>query len=529
MSLENPHGPDIEARLRLMRDGVINNVGLLVSGALSIILVPIMLRALGAEAYGLWIYALVLAGLTSALDVGIGASVTREVAGTLSGGFSNETIRFVAAACTAYLMLGLLGALLISSLGVPLIAGMRLSSEAGRIARLVFIFVGVGFAGDQMSAFATTVLRGLRRFDTVNLTSVARALTRAVGLIVLLNAGGRLVAVAVWHAFIAVAMAAVGLAVAIRLEPRFSFRLDHFDWDSLRGHIPFGLASQVALALINATWGIGPLIIGMTLGPSWVTPYHIGQKFPVAIWGVTWRAGEVLFPAASEHQRAKNMTSTREVLEVGTRWIVVLALPICIVLWIVAPHLLRAWVGETRPETVMVLRLTTAAVFVDALGEGSFHLLWGRGAVRTVLRVVGIMVSLSSGLALLFLVRSGIVGAAWALLVAAAFGWLALLTAASRVCGIRVLALLRGALQGLVIPGLVCATLALATTYFRPQGAWLTVLSASFAAGSTYVAMLYLHGGRHEEKEFVRQSVGFTSTLLRSSYQGFRRALRRID
>ena len=520
MNADNGNALDVDARVRLMRDGVINNAGLVVSGVVSLILVPFLLKGLGAEAYGLWIAALVLAGLMGVLDVGLGTSVIREVAATLSTEIRDETTRFVAATGNAYLVIGLVGALLIMILGVPLSAGMHLSAKTRQLAFAVFLLVGLTFAADQLGGFASSILRGLRRFDVFNLISIAGVLLRGAGVIVLLSIEAGLVAVAAWCAVAATATAVAGLAVASWFGPRFRFRLGYFSWASLRAHIPFSVASQIASGLLNAAWSAGPLLIGVVLGSSWVVPYYIGQKFPMAVCGITFRAGEVLFPAASEHERAKNLTGTREVLEVGTRWIVVLALPICTVLFIVAPNVLRAWVGEALPETVMVLRLTTVAVFADALGEGALQLLWGRGAMRTVLKVVGGMAILSFSLTLGLLPQLGIVGAAWVLLGTFVFGWLALLRAAAQECGVRVFPLVRAVAQGLLLPFLVCALPALGIAFFAPGGGWLAVAGASLVAGSAYAAALYLHGSREEERAIIEWPAKLAVNLVRSFCRG---------
>jgi O-antigen/teichoic acid export membrane protein len=520
MNAGNGNALDVDARVRLMRDGVINNAGLVVSGVVSLILVPFLLKGLGAEAYGLWIAALVLSGLMGVLDVGLGTSVIREVAATLSIETRDETTRLVAAAGNAYLLIGLVGASLVMVLGVPLSASMHLSARTHQLAFAAFFLAGLTFAADQLGGFAASILRGLRRFDASNLISIVGVLLRAAGVIVLLSIGAGLVAVAAWYAVAAATTAVVGLAVVSRLGPRFRFRLGYFNWASLRAHIPFSIASQVASGLINATWSAAPLLIGVLLGSAWVVPYYIGQKFPLAVSGLTWRAGEVLFPAASEHQRAKNLPGTRDVLEVGTRWIVVLALPICTVLLIVAPTLLRAWVGEAQPDTVMVLRLTAAGVFANALGEGALHWLWGRGAMKTVLRVVGAMAILSFGFTLGLLPRLGIVGAAWVLLGTFIFGWSALVGAASHECGVRVSHLVRVVAQGLLLPFLACALPVLGIAHYVPGSGWLVVAGASLVGGSAYTAVLYLHGSREEERAIIKWPAKLAVNLVRSICRG---------
>lgn len=104
---------DAHERLRLIRDSLINKSSYLVSGLVGIILVPLLLRGLGAELYGLWIAALAVASVMQVVDFGLGLSVAREVAAASSGLGREAAARFVAAAGNAYLFLGLFGGLLL--------------------------------------------------------------------------------------------------------------------------------------------------------------------------------------------------------------------------------------------------------------------------------------------------------------------------------------------------------------------------------------------------------------------------------
>jgi len=89
-----------------------------------------------------------------------------------------------------------------------------------------------------------------------------------------------------------------------------------------------------------------PIVIGLVLGSSSVVPFHIGRRIPQMISALYMRASAVFFPAVSEHAQGRNRASIREILEVGTRWVVVWALPVCMVLWILAPELLQAWISN---------------------------------------------------------------------------------------------------------------------------------------------------------------------------------------
>ncbi len=503
-------------RLRLMRDGLVNNSASAVSAIVGIILVPIMLNGLGTESYSLWIAALALLGMPAGFDFGLGATVVREVAarGHESG---EDPAAFVQAAGNAYLLYGMLGGLVIAALGLPLSRGLHLSPSVQQVAPVVFALGGVCFFAEQQMAFASATLRGLRRFDAVNLISAAAVLVRAVGLVALLKAGEALVALMAWYALAAVGVSILGFAVVGRLDSSLRLRLARLRWGPLRAHISFALASQMIRILIQTIWETGPLLVGLVLGSVWIVPFYIGQKFPYTTVGATWRVAEVLFPAASRDERTDNAARTRETLELGTRWIVTLSVPVCLVFWALGPDLLRAWVGEAKPEPVRVLWLMTAVVLADALGLGSLYILWGYGRARSLVAVLGTVAASTVVLSLVLLKTVGVSAVAIAMLISIATGSGALLYMASKMCGMGIYELVRKSFRGLLLPSLFSAAVAVGISRAFPVNGWLEVVGASMVIGSAYLVSFYFSGARAEERELARQMASLPILALRAS------------
>src|SRR5207244_3044479 len=127
-------------------------------------------------------------------------------------------------------------------------------------------------------------------------------------------------------------------------------------------------------------------LIAALRGPAAVVPYYVGQRFPLALLRLTGRSAEVVYPAAAEHQ--DDTVKSREVVVAATRTMLFVALPLAIGLWLLAPNLLLRWIGNSYPDVVLVLRLTTAAVVSSALGSSSLQMIWGRGQVRALLRLL---------------------------------------------------------------------------------------------------------------------------------------------
>jgi O-antigen/teichoic acid export membrane protein len=508
-------------RLRLMRDGLVNNSSSVVSAVVGIVLVPIMLRGLGKESYGLWIAALAVLAVPAGFDFGLGAAVVREVAAR-RGDQDQDAAIFVQSAGNAYLVYGMLGGLAIATLGLPLSRGLHLSRAVESVAPAVFALGGVCFFADQQMAFASATLRGLRRFDAANFLAATAVLLRAAGIVALLEAGQQIVALMAWYTLAGGAVAALGLGLVTRYDASLRFRPARLNWNALRARMSFALASQVVRIVVKSIWELGPLIVGLVLGSVWMVPFYVGEKFPRTVAGATWQAGEVLFPAASEDERAQNAARTRETLELGTRWVVFLALPACIILWALGPGLLHAWVSEVQPDAIRVLRLMTGVILADALGLGALYILWGYGRTRTLVTVLGAAAVSMVVLSLVMLRVTGIVGVSWAMLISIALASVAFLFEATRMCRMEISELVRNSFRGLWLPGLVAAGVAVGLVRGFDITGWPRLVGASFAIGIAYLASFYFGGARAEEVELAWQMARLPLVAVRASLKIFR-------
>ncbi len=523
----NPNKLVTDERVRLMRDGVFNNASLLISGLIGVVLVPIMLRGLGVESYGIWIAALSLIETVGLIDFGLGLSVTREVAASLTSVSGSEAEPFVKAAGTIFFLVGIVGGILIATLGLPLSSGLHLSAKNRQIAPTVFALAGVSFLGDRLLAFTSCVLRGLRRFDVSNLFAIITALFRAIGIILIIKAETGLIPLMMWQVVAILAAALLGQWAIVNLQGKFRFRAGRVNWKLVRSRLPFGLASQLTTILEVMIWVVVPLLVGVVLGPRWIAPYYIAQQFPRAVGPIMWAAAEALFPAVSQHQKEQDIAETRGILEVGTRWIVVVSLPLCLGLWVVAPKLLQAWVGNVPPGSTLILRLTTAAVFLEGIAAASIQILWGRGAMRILVVVPCCLTVTSLGLTLVLLPRMDFVGAAWGLVVPMFLASLAYLHIGAHTCGIQVRELISTSVAGLLLPVLAFLAFCLSINYMTGPG-WFGVVAACVGGGLGYLGSFILTGAREEELTLLRKVIEFPRALGYDSYRRLRHSLARV-
>ena len=490
-------------RLRLMRHAVVNNLAAPASAVIGILLVPVMLGALGQDNYSLWIIATSLAGIVAASDLGLYWGICRVVAADPEGREADHAA-FVNSAGNIYAGIGLLGGMVLGLAGISAGRRLHLPPEAEGVAPQVFWLVGVSIFMERLGAFGSAVLAGLRRFGLINLVAGSVSVLWAAGVIVVLGSGGAVPAVAGWLLATALAKGGVTLLLVARLAPRYQYRPGPVRWQAVRHHVSFALSSLLVDSLGRLAWNCGPVLLGFFRGPDAAVPFYIAQKIPVAVSGMSWRAAEVIFPAASESMN--DGVTTRDTVRVGSRWVLALALPFAVLSFVAAPAILKAWIGSPPPGAVAILRILAVLAVLDAMAVGPLHVLWGRGAINAVL---GTRVGQGLGVVALTVVLTsfmGAVGAALGLLLPVSAAAIIYFVAASRLCGLPVRDLMADTWRGLTLPAGVCAAGAALLLQFKgPARMWVIgVLAASLLA---YAAILFGVSGNADEKHFARDAL----------------------
>ena len=503
---------EIIERFGVMRDSLLNYAGLAVSGAVNFMLVPLMLVGLGTQSYGIWAVALSVAGwAASVLDFGLFWSIARQAAELSNGRSQTDKGTFIRAGGAAYLMTGLIGGFIIAVLGVPLTTGMALSPGEERISVIVFALSGLGFAAAQLYTYCNSIFYGLRRFDLSSAISAAKAFFWGAGALFLLRFRADLAALAAWQLVAFLVAALVAYVLVVKMDPEFRFGLHSFNWATVRNHLAFSMGSECLTFIVALLWNTPAILIGMLLGASKVTPFHIGCKGPMAISWLSWNAAEVLFPAASAYTGQPH-TRRRDLLEFGIRWNLVLILPWCVVLWTLAPQLLQLWLGKVDTETISITRLMTIAIFADSIAVPSLHVLWAAGITINLLGTLAATAIIEVFLMAVLLPRVGLAGAAWAAIAAFCFQAMTLVRLAAGGSALNAMSMLIAVVRNLVVPGLACVTIALLFMKLLQPREMVSLAIAVGAIALTYYGVVLFCGPREERNELwkrLRESVAF--------------------
>ena len=261
---------------------------------------PLLLRGLGPTEFGLWVLVQTFSAITgwfSLADLGLGIATTRAVADRAAQNDEHGLARVVSSALCIYVVLGVVSALLLGSVGAAVLpsvfgAPARLRAELAA-ALLLFAFQALL---DLLTAATMACLEGLQRLDLSRATDAIRRTTVAVATtVVALQVGGlRAVAAA------SLAASAVGtITGAVLLRRHLGVRLTAPNRLESRGLISYGRS----VGLLNATGVLhrtmDRFIVGAVYGPAAVTLIEIAIQVQNAASAILAASSYAVIPSAA--------------------------------------------------------------------------------------------------------------------------------------------------------------------------------------------------------------------------------------
>jgi len=356
---------------RLARNAVWNLLSLAAPMLVALGAIPVLIRTLGADRFGILTLAWMLIGYCSLFDLGLGRALTKLV----SGGFGEElsiTPRRTGLASAVWtalvlmLVLGCAGALIFASASALLANSALKVPVALRVETIASLhWIAAAIPLVTLTAGLRGILEARQRFGSLSILRTVTGVLTFVGPFLAARASGSLSAVIFTIAAIRLFSAAAHLILCAVLAPellsdrRFSVR-------EVGPLFRFGGWLTISNLISPLMVSIDRFLIGMFLSVAevayYATPYEIVTKlqvFPSALTGV-------LFPAFS-HTLVNDRARARQLYTHGLTITLALLIPLTAILVTFAHAGLALWLGdEFAARGYRVLQLLAIGVLINA-------------------------------------------------------------------------------------------------------------------------------------------------------------------
>lgn len=364
LALVNPPGQ------KLVAHSLLNAAGQGIPIAVAVVAVPLLIRTLGTERFGLLTLSWSLIGYASLFDLGLGRALTQLVAERRHGVRHDTLASTVWSALAAMLLLGLAGGTVAFAATPWLTRRFEVTPALVPDVVLAFRLLAVGIPVVVLTAGVKGVLEAYERFDLVNAVRVptgvstflgpllialfSRSLTAAVGVLLVARAVALVVqAVMVWQVIPMMrtrpTIAAVALGPVVR----------------------FGAWMTVSNILSPLMSSADRFFIGGMLSAGVVAYYTAPYEMVTRIMSlVAVAVATSLFPAFARHRGSGD---ARALFGRGLRLTLVAFVPLMLVIVIFARQILTLWLGAAfADESVGVLRILGIGIVMNGLAQVPF-------------------------------------------------------------------------------------------------------------------------------------------------------------
>ncbi len=366
----------------IVRNTLLNLVGLVLPLGVGFVTIPMVVRALGTERFGILALVWVVFGYFGLFDLGLGRTTTRYVADCLGRNDREKLPGYLWTTVALQTAIGAAAAGL-SHLAAPLIVRRVLNIPAGFEAETILTLRLVGWSLPVMFVASSFrgVLEAAQRFDLVNavkvpvsvlfyvLPLVGVAMGFALPGIVVLLVLSRAAALLAWGGL------ALGVLPALRtkpvprrelVRPLFSFS----GWLGLSG------------ILYAVTTSLDRLIIGSLITVEAVTFYSAPYEAINRLGVVPGSLSMVLFPAFSLLDAGGRADRSEALFVRSSKFLLLSTGPIFIMLMFFAGDFLRLWLGpDFAVQSTFVVQVLAAAFLINAISAVPNSYLIGIGRV----------------------------------------------------------------------------------------------------------------------------------------------------
>jgi O-antigen/teichoic acid export membrane protein len=355
---------DAVIRHRVSRSTASNFIGKLITLGAGFVLTPFILHQLGATHYGLWALVGSVVAYGSLLDLGIAGAVIKYVAEYRATGEHDQAHSLVATALRLYALLGLIAVALSVVLALLFPHLFNVLPHERAMATALVLLAGISVGISIPCTLSVAVLRGLQRFDLVNLISSIGTLLSLTAIVAVLLLGGGVLGMVVVNIPVVLVMQGVSIRFINRTAPelRFGWRGAKRSW--VRTILSFSSSLFVIDLATRLQTKTDEMVIGAFLPISSITPYSLALRLSEIAQILADQFIKVLLPLASELHAEDDRSRLRSLYIASTRLTLAICLPVGCVLVILARAILGVWVGESYTHHAHLVAILTLASLI---------------------------------------------------------------------------------------------------------------------------------------------------------------------
>ncbi len=490
----------------------------LVTVLIGFFLMPYILGTVGEAQYGAWIFINAIAGYSSMIYAGFGATICRFVADLSS---RKEWAKLNTVVSTIQLIYCGTASLVLIFTGLFAWWAPSLDKwgelPVGEI-QVSILLVGSTIGLGMIASVYGGVLVGTQRLDLKRGIEVIMGLVRLGLTLLCLQQQYGLVTLSLIFFVATVIEHSASAILAYRQIPELRIAPWLARMEAFRECVNFSAFNAIALLAEYLIYFTDTVIIGLVLGPLAVVPYQIGMRIVQMVQIPISQIGEAILPRAGELYAHNKKEALAHLVHQGMGVSFLLSGGFLIGTYYFGELLIRTWIGPQYVDSQHVLVLLMASQLIALPMVVVRKALLGIGQVRSQAWIDLLEAFINLALSLLFIQWWGIIGVAWGTIIPLYVIEVAVLLPYA----VRELKLSRLALWNQVVAPQIPAFVALivfcdVAWKFVPERGWIGLLSVTAGGGLVLLGTrgaIHLLERRSQQRPVISQEVNSLAGTL---------------
>jgi len=396
----------------ILRNIFSNWIGYVVTLLVGFLLSPVVVHHLGNTGYGVWTLVVSLTGYFGILDLGIRSSVGRYVARYVALNDVKNVNRTVSTAMAILAAGGLIAALATIALYFGF-GAFKVERQYASAAKIALLLAGANISlALPMGAFSA-VLISLERFDVMTSVTAIGALIRAALVVVTLNMGYGVAALALITFLESMAEYSIIAYAAKRLYSPLKPSWRHVDLSGCKELFGFGIYRFIWIIANQLIFYTDSVVIGIFLGAGAITYYAIAGSLINYGRNVVSLATDTLYPAATRLDTRQDLAGLQALQILGTKIALLIALPLCLGYLFLGKQFITLWMGKEYAVSAVFLVILTIPQFTSMSQYVSALILAGMAKHRALAYLVLAEGLTNLALSIILVQKIGLIGVAW--------------------------------------------------------------------------------------------------------------------
>ena len=371
---------------RLLNSTTFNILALMVNISAALILLPFLIDRLGDGWYGTWVLIGTILGYFTILDLGMFAASQRFISVHYGRGEWQDVNAVVSTCLVLFGVAGLaaLALVLAAAAAVPWVVSDPAAVAPIRLALIIAaIDVALFFPGGLFNGIMVAQVR----FDLAALLDIAKVVTRTVLILVFLDQGYGIVALALITLATNTAERVAKAVIAWRLFPQLKLSLALFQRRRVGEYARYGIYSFVAELSEKIRFHLDVVIVGAILGAAAVTIYNIAVRLVSYMMQFVVSGLGYMMPVFAAQAGREEWDAMRRDFLFVSKLSAVLSVICGGGLAFVGKPFIELWIGPDYGHAFVPLAILAVGVTVEMAQMPSSHLLMAVNRVGFLARL----------------------------------------------------------------------------------------------------------------------------------------------